>query len=115
MRELTLRRSDILKSRKRISEVLKHGKRLHGKTISLYYALSGADSFAVLIKKKAGKPYQRNRIKRWIREIYRQEKKPDRSPAEVLILGQSSFSDLDFGTLKEDMVQVLSILDKHLK
>jgi ribonuclease P protein component len=113
-----LPRSRVLKVRADISRGLKYGKKYSGKYLTLVIVLPGiirtrrgenknetsAAKMAVLVRKKCGKAYQRNRIKRIVREFYRlnQDKFPN---AEAIIFSLESFIDSE-----EEFKQELSTL-----
>jgi len=101
--ENTLKRHEILKSRERISRILRQGRRYHGEHVTLYCMPSEKMGFAVLVKKNSGKPYQRNKVKRWVREIYRMEKDNFPAPCDIIILVQGAYGFHEFHALKTDV------------
>ncbi|MFC1556266.1 ribonuclease P protein component [candidate division KSB1 bacterium] len=107
MRKFTLRKRDVINSKKRIREILDDGMRFHGELVSLYFLPSETMAFAVLINRKVGKPYRRNRVKRWIREIYRDTISELPESVDILILAQKPYDSLSFETLKSDINRLL--------
>ena len=93
--------------------MLKNGKRLHGRYISLYFAPAEHTAFAVLIKKKVGNAVQRNKVKRWIRETYRREKHKILFSCTLIVLIETEFVQLNFALLQSEMVQLLAKLSKE--
>lgn len=101
-----------MKSSARITAILRSGKRLKGQCVSLYFTPAEDIAFAVLINKKVGNAVQRNKAKRWIREIYRQEKHNILFPCELILLVDKQFSILSFNALKTDITHLISKLNK---
>jgi len=97
-----------LKSPAGITSVLRNGKRLYGQYISLYFTPSEHLALAILVKKKVGTAVQRNKAKRWIREIYRQEKRNFLFPSKLLVMINKHFSQLDFSVVKSDFLHLLA-------
>lgn len=108
----TLKQRERLKSSVRIKAILQNGRRLKGKCLSLHFAPAEKTAFAVLVTKKVGSAVQRNKTKRWIREIYRQEKQNILFPCELLLLVDKHCSTLNFNELKTDIICLLSKLNK---
>jgi len=109
----TLKRRERLKSSVRITAILRSGQRLKGRFLSLYFAPAKEMAFAILINKKVGSAVQRNKTKRWIREIYRQEKHNILFPCEIILLVDKQFLILSFNALKTDIKHLISKLSKE--
>jgi len=60
-----------LKKKKEFAKVLKAGKRVHFRSLTIIYYPSSGTKMAVCVGKKFGKSVQRNRIKRYLREAFR--------------------------------------------
>lgn len=81
MREKLPRRL-IIRGRKNFVYLLRHGRRIEGSLLSCFVACtpdsSGEDNsctFAVSVQRSVGSAVFRNKIKRWVREAYRRNKK----------------------------------------
>lgn len=54
-----------------IKHLLSRGKKISGPTVNIYLKTASEVGVAVLTPKRIGKAYQRNKMKRLVREIYR--------------------------------------------
>jgi ribonuclease P protein component len=70
----TLPKDLILHKDIEIKEIFKSGHFIRTKYLSMHYLASDDEKVAFVISKRAGKAHRRNRIKRWLREIYRKNK-----------------------------------------
>ncbi|MFC1563915.1 ribonuclease P protein component, partial [candidate division KSB1 bacterium] len=82
--------------------------RIRGSCVTVYYLLSEKMSFAVLAKKKTGSAVERNKIKRWVREIYRQERGLLSRPVDLIVMADKSCSLLDHNNLREDIIRIFN-------
>ncbi|MFC1728847.1 ribonuclease P protein component [candidate division KSB1 bacterium] len=109
-----LRKDFVIKRRDRINEILKEGQRFRGTFTSLYYLPSQRMAFAVLIRKDVGKPFQRNKVKRWIREIYRIEFPQLARQFEVIVLAHCRYHSITYRSLRDDMLALFQKLKDTL-
>jgi ribonuclease P protein component len=77
-----LPRGSILRGRKNFTRLFRHGKRIEGSLLSCLTATLPDEFgkkekyfFAVIVQRRTGSAVRRNKIKRWVREAYRRNKK----------------------------------------
>ena len=70
----TLSKDLILHKNIDIKDIFKNGHFIRTKYLSLHYLASDHEKVAFVISRRAGKAHRRNKIKRWLREIYRKNK-----------------------------------------
>jgi len=99
-----------LKKNDQITSILKNGTRMHGDTITLYSMPDEVSAFAVLVKKKSGTAVQRNKIKRWVREAFRQEKQIIPFSCAVVIVVEKQFSESNYSAVKTDISSLIAEL-----
>jgi ribonuclease P protein component len=100
-----LPRRSILRGRKNFAHLFRHGKRIEGSLMSCSTAIlpdsSGVKlSFAVSVQRRVGPAVLRNKIKRWVREAYRRNKKvltdlAERSDSPTAVLFSYRRHDID--------------------
>lgn len=121
----TLRAYERLKSQKKIDYLFtKEGKSIHEENISLRYALSQISNdplqagFSVS-KRLYKKAHDRNRYKRWLREMYRTKKEPLYLELSASNLQMSLFlilkNKLDNKTFQDLDEEVRRLLDKLIQ
>ena len=71
MKKFTIRKSDIARQSKDLQSVFRHGRRHRKNGIAIFCAESDQQKICFIVKKKVGNAIERNRLKRWMREIYR--------------------------------------------
>ena len=69
-----LEKDTILSRQKEIRHIFDSGKRIKTQFINIYYIKSPTEQVGFFVNKKSGNSPERNRYKRWMREIYRQNK-----------------------------------------
>jgi ribonuclease P protein component len=111
VKENSLKKNLILKKRNEIAETLKNGRRFDLRSIRIIilpkHSLTHLKA-AFLVSKKLGKEsVLRNKVKRWLREIFRQNKQYFPGRLQIIITSRSPYSELDYSTLKSDFLEVV--------
>ncbi len=95
-----------LKKAKQITHVLRSGKRLHEKTLTLAVLPSDETAMAVCVGKRMGKSVKRNRIKRLLREAFRGYL-PLLRPCKVLLIPKEA-EEYSFAEFRRDIGKMLA-------
>jgi len=106
MEDRRLRKREILRGKKNFDEVFQRGKVLRGKYVNIYF-LEGQDTkVGFCVSKAFKKAVERNRVKRLLREIYRNEKDPFKNKWTV-IFAKKSDKLPSFWELREDVLTTM--------
>ena len=107
-----MKRTLSLKKSNDFQRVLQRGKWYNGKLVSIYMLKNNFDRnfLGIAVGKKAGKAVKRNKIKRIIREAYRQFDSDILTGNTIVIVWKTKnlYESLNFCTIKEDMLKCFS-------
>jgi len=96
--------------------IYKKGSRYKSKYFNLIY-LSNTLAYSrvgVVASKKIGNAVTRNKVKRWIRELFRRNKNLLEFPMDLLIVATSEMREASWAELKEDyLFAVKKIFEKR--
>jgi len=87
----------------------KKGKRFRGRYFTLVY-LSNKLSFSrmgVVVSKKTGNSVQRNKIKRWIRNLFRSNKEFFNNHMDIIIIVKKEIQEASWLNLQEDYINAV--------
>jgi ribonuclease P protein component len=101
-----------IRKKKDFLHLYKNGKRYRGKYFTLIY-LSNELTFsrvAVVASKKLGNAVQRNRTKRWLRTLFRRNKKLLEKPFDLIFIPRKEMHDAKWQDLTDDCRAALKFM-----
>lgn len=106
-----LPRTRILSHRGWVQKVFESGKRYHHRVVSLFElplpeSTPPAGVVAFLSPKKVGKAHERNKVRRWMKEIYRRELQSSHSNCFWIWLAKPAMESECFEVVQEAMHQL---------
>lgn len=104
-----------IRKKKEFNHLYKKGKRYRGKYFNLIY-LSSASSFsrmAVVVSKKVGSAVKRNKIKRWIRTLFRRNKHLFKNPFDIIIIVKKEILEASWLKLQDDYCAAVESIFKN--
>lgn len=111
MRE-TLRPRERIRKKKEFLTVYKKGRRYRGKYFNLIF-LSNNLTFSrvgVVVSRKIGDAVRRNKIKRWLRTLFRTNKELLRHPMDIVIIAYKEIRNVKWQELKSHYLNILTCL-----
>lgn len=99
--------------------ILNNGKYASGKYLSVHITGNNSKKYkdknfiGICISKKNGNSVQRNKMKRWVREVYKNKEKDIKNNINFIFLYKKSttFEGLDFYKIEEDINYCFRKLD----
>jgi len=98
---------DTLKLRQDIRRVLSEGIIQKGTALDIRYRRAEQVKVAILVGRRHGSAVRRNRVKRWLREIWRKERPYLTGNWEVVILPKKLEHEVTFSELAEECSRLL--------
>lgn len=112
MKENSLNRNLILKNKNDITQALRNGVRFENDSLRIIVLKRSEESnfkVAFLVSKKLGKrAVVRNRIKRWMREIFRVFKAEFPKSHYIILTVTKRYDQVNFKSIKENLMEIIS-------
>ena len=112
MKENSLNRNLILKNKNDITQILRNGTRFENDSLRIIVLKRTEESnfkVAFLVSKKLGKKaVVRNRIKRWMREIFRCNKAKFPCCHHIILTVTKRYDQINFKSIKENFMEIIS-------
>jgi ribonuclease P protein component len=107
-----LRPVERIRKKKDFIELYKKGHRLKGDYFHLVFQPNQQECsrMAVVVSKKIGKAALRNKIKRWFRELFRQNKDLLTRPYDLVFIARREIAGLTWKELVEEFRSIISKL-----
>ncbi|MCD6449055.1 MAG: ribonuclease P protein component [Thermotogaceae bacterium] len=109
-----LTRDERLRLRKDFKNVFKNGKSVYNEYFRIVYVKNelGLTRIAVLVKKKIGKAVYRNRIKRLVKEFFRNNKRLFPESSDIVFLARGGFKGKESVNYKDVERVILDLLER---
>ena len=93
----------------------KEGKRYKGKYFNLVYFPNNLNfsRMAVIVSKKIGNAVTRNKIKRWMRELFRRNKGILKDHLDLLIVAKKEIQETSWPSLRENYMGAIKFICKR--
>ena len=106
-----------LKTSKDFSTVFSARRKYRAKGIALYYRKNslGFDRLGLTVSKKLGNAVVRNKIKRRIREIFRQNKNSEKPSLDLVARPESNFLAINYAEFEQIWQKSLNDIKKRLR
>lgn len=103
--------------------ILNNGRFKSLKYISVHYNINKVKMYfncnflGICISKKNGNSVCRNKMKRWVREVYKEEENKLKKGLNIVVLYKKTtrIDDINFSTIKDEMVKCFRELDLYEK
>ena len=107
-------RAQRLRKRREFLQVYDRGCRIHTRTLVLYFLKSAHSHhrLGITVSRKIGKAVVRNRIKRVVREIFREHPVPS-PPADLVVNVKRAASEASFQELQGDYLIALKRMEER--
>lgn len=106
-------RQERLRLKRDFDRVFREGLSLQSDFFTVIYLKNGLDfnRIAIVVRKKLGKAHDRNRIKRWIRESYRQMKPELPKGYDIVVIPRKTLSEIldriDYHVIRNELGELL--------
>lgn len=110
-----LRPRERIRKKKDFISLYRNGWRFRGRHFHLVYLPNqlGFSRFAVVVGKKVGGAVLRNRIKRWLRELFRRNKSEIAKPADLVIIARRDIRNASREEIKAGYLSALQQIFKQ--
>ncbi len=110
-----LSKKEIIKSKKSFGRILKNGTEFKGNYLKIFVYSSDEKRVGFSVSKNVGKAVLRVKVKRWLREIYRRERHGLNSKNDIIILIDSFNSNVNYNTLRSDVLNIFKEINEYFK
>jgi len=104
-----------IRKKKDFLHIYKKGKRYKGNYFNLIYLSSDLNfsRLAVIVSKKVGNAVKRNKIKRWMRSLFRRNKELLANPLDIIIIAKKEILEASWLTLQADYLATIKSIRQN--
>jgi len=110
----SLPKKEIIKGKKSFERVLTNGIRFTKGYLKIFVFSCDRRRVGFAVSSKVRNAVVRNKIKRWLREIYRKEKCTLKDNAEIIMLIDGFDSKMSYNTLNEDVLNLFRDINENI-
>ncbi|MCX7973018.1 MAG: ribonuclease P protein component [Candidatus Aminicenantes bacterium] len=105
-----LRAHERIRKKKDFLFLYQKGHRVKGKYFNLIYHENnlGYSRLGVVVSRKIGKAVLRNKIKRWVRELFRRNKSRIPFPMDILVVATQGIEGISWQVYREEYFRTLN-------
>ncbi|MGM0577223.1 MAG: ribonuclease P protein component [Myxococcota bacterium] len=98
-----------LKERRDFLRIQRRGYRVFGRRFIYYFARgrTGQSRIGVTVSRKVGNAVVRNRIKRLVREVFRQHPEFFTEPTDLVVIAKKGVDDFSYHTIRDEFAHVI--------
>jgi ribonuclease P protein component len=99
-----------LKRRRDFLRLQGRGDRRYGRRFIYYFraAPTRTTRLGITVSRKVGGAVTRNRIKRWVREVYRRHPQVFERPVDLVMIAKRGVDDFSYAHIEEEFTHVVS-------
>jgi ribonuclease P protein component len=105
-----LNASSRLKKRREFKRIQRGGKKIWGRRF-IYTISQGATQetrIGITVSRKAGNAVKRNRIKRWVREVFRTHPHLFPDIVDVVVIAKRDIEDFSYAAIRDEFVAIFT-------
>jgi ribonuclease P protein component len=107
--QFSLKRNEIIRKNNDIKNLYSNGNKITGKYVIIYFYKGNKRKVAFIVSKKLDKrAVVRNRIKRWLREIYRHGKFQIINNVELLVIARYNILNTEYRLLEDEIEKLFN-------
>lgn len=106
----TFRPQERIRKRKEFLLIYKKGRRYKGKYFNLIYLSNSLDfsRVGIVVSRKIGNAVQRNRVKRWMRDLFRKNKNLIKISVDMVIIPKKEILETTRSSLQQEYLAAIA-------